>query len=186
MPLGRFDQYIEPFYRKDIESGRLTREKAQELLESFWLKLNLDSDYTHSGMESDTGQNITLGGVTPAGKDAVNEISYMCLNASRKIALSEPKIMVRMHKNSPPEFWNKCCQLAREGMGFPIFANDDVVIPAMEKAGYTLPDARDYSNGGCWEFIIPGRSNDRTHSGAVLDLKFHPAVLMGENGISNL
>ena len=167
VPLGRLDQYLYPFYRKDIERGTITGEKAQELLECLWLKLNADSDYTHGGLESDTGQNVTLGGISPQGEDTTNELSYMCIKATAKLRLTEPKLMVRLHRNSPKKFWESTCELAKLGTGFPLFSNDDVVVGTLERSGYSLTDARDYSNGGCWELVIPGRSNDRTHSGKV-------------------
>lgn len=166
VPLGRTDQILYPFYKKDIEAGILDRDFAFEILECFFMKLNYEIDRTHGEagkFESDTGQSVTIGGVDPiTGEDATNELTYMILDAKCDMRVTDPKVHLRVHKNTPEDIWKKAAYLNSLGMGFPTYENDDTIIPAFMAEGcYTLEDARDYSASGCWEMIIQGRSYNR-------------------------
>ncbi len=169
VPLGRFDQYIYPFYKKDIEEKALSGEEAFELLEALWIKLNSDRDKTHGkpNFEGDTGQTLTLGGQTADGNDATNPLSYLCLEATCQLKMSEPRVMVRFHKKTPEEFIKKCAELMKMEMGFPTICNDEVIIPALQTAGYSEEDAEDYCPAGCWEISVSGKADDRTNSGVI-------------------
>lgn len=167
IPLGRFDSYVYPYYQADCEAGRLTPESALELIECLWIKLNCDSDMTHTGIKGDTGQTMTLGGLNSAGRDSTNEVSYLCLQASRTLRKSEPQLCVRVHPGTSERFLKESLGLVRDGLGMPIFCNDDAIVPALVKDGYARPDALDYSLGGCWEITVAGKANDRTNSGRV-------------------
>lgn len=165
--LGRFDQYMFPYFKRDLESGLLTREQAFELLEAFFLSCNRDSDLYPGMQQGDNGQSLVLGGVTREGEEAWNELSAMCLRASEELRLIDPKINLRVSQKTPLEVFELGTRLTRLGLGFPQYENDDVAIPGLLTLGYDLPDARDYAMAACWEFIIPGKGMDIPNIGAL-------------------
>ena len=165
--LGRFDQYMWPFLSSDLQAGHLTVETAEELLAEFFISLNKDSDLYPGVQQGDNGQTLTLGGVTPTGDSAVNELTRMVLRVSRDLALIDPKINLRISAQTDLDLLVLATELTRIGLGFPQYCNDDVVIPALVSHGYTLEDARDYVVAACWEFIIPGRGMEVVNIGAV-------------------
>ena len=155
IPIGRFDQDLYPYLEKDLESGTLSRDEAQELLECLWIKLNFESDLT-----TDTCRNVTLSGQKPDGSDASNDLTYMCLDASSRLRLADPKINVRFHRGSPERLWTRCCEMVKEGLGgFPTFYNDEAIIPGLLKMGIPIEDARLDSCDGCQEIILPGKGD---------------------------
>ena len=158
--VGRFDQYMYPYYKHDIEAGILTEAEAYELLVETFLSLNKDTELYHGVQQGDNGQSLVLGGVTPEGTDGVNALTSLCLRASLDINLIDPKINLRVDKNTPLSLYTLGTKLTRQGMGFPQYSNDDVVIPGLVALGYDLQDARDYVVAACWEFIIPGKGMD--------------------------
>ena len=155
--LGRFDQYMLPWFQKDLESGRLTEASALELLEQYFLTFNMDSDLYPGMQQGDNGQSMVLGGLTPDGKDGFSRLSALCLQASLELKVIDPKINLRVSKNTPLSIYELGTRLTKQGLGFPQYSNDDVVIPGLEKLGYRTEDARDYAAAACWEFIIPGK-----------------------------
>lgn len=165
--LGRFDQYLWPYYQADLAAGRLTADAALELIEEFFLSCNRDSDLYIGVQQGDNGQSLMLGGVDRNGKDAFNDLSRLCLKASCELAVIDPKINLRVTSNTPLEVLEAGTELTRQGLGFPQYANDDVVIPALVRHGYALEDVRDYTVAACWEFIIPGCGMDIPNIGAV-------------------
>ena len=165
--VGRFDQYMWPYLKADLDSGKLNREQAQKLLEEFFLSFNRDSDLYTGMQQGDNGQSMMLGGCDKDGNCAVNELTYMCLEASLHNGRIDPKINIRVNKDTPLSLYEKCTQLTKQGLGFPQYSNDDVVIPALLKYGYSLEDARNYTVAACWEFIIPGTALDIPNIGAV-------------------
>jgi len=165
--VGRFDQWIYPFYKNDIERGILTDETALDLIEDFFLSFNRDSDLYWSLAWGDNGQSMMLGGVKRDGTSAVNELTYMCMEASRELRMIDPKINLRVDKNTPLELYEKGTELTKIGVGFPQYANDDIVIPGLVKVGYDIEDARDYSVAACWEFIVPNIAMDIPNIGAM-------------------
>ncbi len=158
--LGRFDQYLYPYYQKDIAAGRLTDETALELIEEFFISCNKDSDLYTGMQQGDNGQSMVLGGLNPDGKESYNALSDLCLRASLELKLIDPKINLRVNKNTPLELYEKGTKLTQQGLGFPQYANDDVVIPALLHWGYEKEDAYNYVVAACWEFIIPGKGTD--------------------------
>lgn len=152
---GRFDQYMYPFYKADLEAGRITYEEAYELIIEFFLALNRDSDLYYGVQVGDNGQSIVLGGCDRDGKDAFNDISMMCIDACRENNLIDPKINLRVNKNTPINVFIKGSELTKIGLGFPQYCNDDTIIPALLKAGYDIEDARNYAVAACWEYTIP-------------------------------
>ena len=165
--LGRIDQYLFPYYEADIKEGRLTEETALEELEEFFIACNRDSDLYIGVQQGDNGQSVMLGGVTRDGKPAFNALSRLCLKACGELKLVDPKINLRVDKTTPLEIYALGTELTAKGLGFPQYANDDVVIPALKRWGYELEDARDYSVAACWEFLIPGCGMDINNIDAV-------------------
>jgi pyruvate-formate lyase len=165
--LGRFDQYMWPYLQTDLATGRLTRQTAEELLAEFFISLNKDSDLYPGVQQGDNGQTLTLGGVTPNGESAVNELTYMVLRVAREVAMIDPKINLRISAQTDLDLLSLATELTRMGLGFPQYSNDDVVIPALVAHGYDLEDVRDYVVAACWEFIIPGRGMEVVNTGAV-------------------
>ena len=164
--IGRFDQWMYPFYRQDVITGTTTQQEAQELLECFFIKLNQFST-TYGGRyydgdvtlhPNDSLRNITLAGQTPRGKDGCNELTAMCLQAAARLRLPEPKLNVRFFQGAPHWLLRVCCRVLAKGMNVLAIFSDDVAIPALLKLGIPIEDARDYCNDGCSELVIGGRT----------------------------
>ena len=153
--LGRFDQYIYPYYKSDIEKGTLNEEQAYELIMEFFLACNKDSDLYVGMQQGDNGQSLVRGGRDAEGNCLFNEVSRMCLKASYELNLIDPKINLRCDANTPLEVYKLGAELTKRGLGFPQYDNDDVVIPGLLKLGYSEEDAHNYVVAACWEFIIP-------------------------------
>ncbi len=165
--IGRFDQYMFPYLKSDIDSGCLDYDQAFELLEEFFLTFNKDSDLYPGMQQGDNGQSMVLGGVDGEGNEAYNLLSEMCLKASLELKVIDPKINLRVHKNTGLSLYVSGTQLTKEGLGFPQYSNDDVVIPGLLNKGYSLEDARNYVVAACWEFIVPGVGMDIPNIGAL-------------------
>ncbi len=178
--VGRFDQYMYPYYKKDIETGALDDEKALAYTEEFFMSFNRDSDLYTGMQQGDNGQSLMLGGCRADGSCAVNELTYICLKASLHNRRIDPKINLRVDRNTPLELYELCTELTKQGLGFPQYSNDDVVIPALEKMGYAQEDARDYTVAACWEFIIPGIAMDIPNIGAVSHAQVVRDVMLAE------
>jgi formate C-acetyltransferase len=159
--IGRFDQWMYPFYEEDRESGRITQDEAQELLECLFIKMNEfggadEKGYSYQAPNDDL-RNIALAGQTPDGEDACNELTYVCLQASAVLMLPEPKLNVRFYQGSPRRLLEECCRVLAKGANVLAIFNDQVVIPSLSRLGIPLEDARDYCNDGCSELIIGGK-----------------------------
>jgi len=154
---GRLDQHLLPFYRKEIESGTLTREEAVELLESFWIKFNNHPAPPKVGVtaqESNTYTDfslINLGGVRPDGTDAVNELTYIILDVIEEMRLLQPSSMVQISKKNPDAFVHRTLQITKTGFGQPSFFNTDAIIQELVRQGKDLTDARNGGASGCVE-----------------------------------
>lgn len=165
--VGRFDQYIYPYFKRDMDAGVYTKETALDLLEDFFLSFNKDSDLYVGVQQGDNGQSMVLGGRREDGSEGFNELSELCLLASRDLKLIDPKINLRVSKETPLEIYEKGTELTKVGLGFPQYSNDDVVIEGLQKLGYDYKDAVNYVVAACWEFIIPNIGNDIANIGAV-------------------
>ena len=165
--VGRFDRYIYPYLRADMDAGVYTEDSALELLEDFFLSFNKDSDTYVGVQQGDNGQSMMLGGVDEDGRDVFNLLSELCLKASYNNKLIDPKINLRVGKYTPPERYTLASHLTKAGLGFPQYSNDDVVIPALERLGYSHEDASNYTVAACWEFIIPFVGADVANIGAL-------------------
>lgn len=158
--IGRFDKYMYPYLKADMEKGIYTEETALALLEDFFLSFNKDSDLYVGVQQGDNGQSMMLGGIDEEGEDVYNLLSGLCLEASYNNRLIDPKINLRVSKNTPPERFTEATKLTKAGLGFPQYSNDDIVIPGLEKLGYEHNDAVNYTVAACWEFIIPNVGAD--------------------------
>ncbi len=153
---GRFDQYMYPYYKKDLDSGKITREDAQELIDCIWVKLNdLNKCRDAASAEGFAGyslfQNLIVGGQNADGLDVTNDLSFMCITASMHVLLPQPSLSIRVWNKSPHELLIHAAELTRTGVGLPAYYNDEVIIPSLMSRGLTLQDAREYNIIGCVE-----------------------------------
>jgi pyruvate-formate lyase len=165
--LGRFDQYMWPYLKKDLDLGRLDINDAEQLLAEFFLSLNKDSDLYPGIQQGDNGQSLMLGGVKRDGSSGVNELTNMVLRVARGVGMIDPKINLRVSRDTSLDLLELAAELTQIGLGFPQYSNDEVVIPGLVAHGYALEDARDYCVAACWEFLIPGRGMEVVNIGAV-------------------
>ncbi len=154
--VGRFDQYMYPYLLGDMEKGVLTYEEALDMTENFFITFNKDSDLYRGMQQGDNGQSMMLGGYDEDGNDMYNTLSEICLKASLEVRLIDPKINLRVNKDTPLERLVFASKLTAAGLGFPQYSNDDVVVPGLIGLGYSKEDAVNYTVAACWEFIIPG------------------------------
>ena len=157
--LGRFDQYMYPYYLSDKKRG-VSDGEIFETLEGFFISLNYDTDIYSGWMVGDNGQSMVLGGFDKDGNSLYNELSEMCMRASLELELIDPKINLRVGKNTPIELYELGTELTKKGLGFPQYCNDDVVVPGLIKLGYDPEDAQNYVVAACWEYIIPNCGAD--------------------------
>lgn len=160
---GRLDQHLYPFYKKELEAGTLTRERAKELLSSFWVKFNNQPAPPKVGvtaLESNTYTDfslINLGGLTPDGTDAVNELSFLILDVIEEMRILQPSSMVQLSKMNPDRFLRRALQIVKTGFGQPSVFNTDTIIQELVRQGKTITDARSGGASGCVESGAFGR-----------------------------
>lgn len=195
IPVGRPDQYLYPYYKNDIESGRITEDFARELVSSWLVKfservqidkelwevdhmkpedeydggdpndlklmatMDNNQDWNYGTSANHWQMNIILGGLQPDGSDGTNELTYMILEQWAYYELVSPIMSVRFHKNTPTRLRDMCAAILRCGSGEPCIYNDEVVVKGLVDAGVPIEDARNYSNDGCWEVLIPGKTD---------------------------
>ncbi|MBQ8684032.1 MAG: hypothetical protein IJ518_05920 [Clostridia bacterium] len=153
MALGRIDQYLYPYYRKDIEQGTLTPERAQELLENVFMKIYERTVYRGS----DDVVNIAIGGTAPDGSCEINELSYLVLRAVKECNVPGPNLSARITHHTPDAFLDECLQVIGTGLGYPALMNDEINLKALSRFGYSHEDICDYSMVGCIENFITGK-----------------------------
>ena len=183
---GRFDQYMYPYYKKDMEAGTITREFAQELMDCIWVKLNdLNKCRDAASAEGFAGyslfQNLIAGGQNKEGEDVTNDLSVMCIQASMHVHLPAPSLSVRVWNGSPHECRIKAAELTRTGIGLPAYYNDEVIIPALQNRGLSLEDAREYNIIGCVEPQKAGKT-EGWHDAAFFNM-CRPLELVFSNGM---
>lgn len=159
---GRFDQYMYPYLKSDLEKGTITEEKAVELLTNLWIKtLTINKvrsqAHTFSSAGSPLYQNVTIGGQTTDKKDAVNDLSYLVLRSVAQTKLPQPNLSVRYHSGLDNRFMNECIEVMKLGFGMPAFNNDEIIIPSFMRIGVAEEDAYNYSAIGCVETAVPGK-----------------------------
>jgi formate C-acetyltransferase len=154
---GRLDQHLLPFYRRDLESGRLTEQKARELLQCFWVKFNNQPAPPKVGVtakESATYTDfclINLGGVTPSGEDGVNELTYLILDVIKEMRILQPSSMVQVSKKNPDRLVREALDIIKTGFGQPSLFNTDAIIAELTRQGKSIVDARCGGASGCVE-----------------------------------
>lgn len=184
---GRFDQYMYPFYKKDIEEGVLLRDQALLLLSLFFIKLNSLNkirpwNHTKFGVGYPLYSNLMVGGIKPDGLDGTNDLSYLCLKAMNEVRLPEPNFSVRYWNGSPEKLLCESAKLIREGFGMPSMFVDETVIKALSYIGIPEDIARDYASMGCVEVAIPGKWGHRAtgmsyiNFGKILELVLNNGV----------
>ena len=183
---GRFDQYMYPYYQKDMESGKITREFAQELMDCIWVKLNdLNKCRDAASAEGFAGyslfQNLIAGGQNEEGIDVTNDLSFLSIQASMHVFLPQPSLSVRVWNGTPHEFLIRAAELTRTGIGLPAYYNDEVIIPSLMSRGLTLQDARDYNIIGCVEPQKSGKT-EGWHDAAFFNM-CRPLELVFSNGM---
>jgi formate C-acetyltransferase len=159
---GRFDQYMYPYMKNDLDLNLINEEEIIELLTNLWIKtltINKVRSFTHtqSSAGSPMYQNVTIGGQTPDKKDAVNPLSYLVLKSVAQTRLPQPNLTVRYHAGLPKEFLDECIEVMKLGTGMPAFNNDEVIIPSFINWGVKEEDAYNYSAIGCVETAVPGK-----------------------------
>lgn len=183
---GRFDQYMNPYFEKDLATGKITREFAQELVDCIWVKLNdLNKVRDAASAEGFAGyslfQNLIAGGQDKYGNDVTNDMSFMCINATLHVMLPMPSFSVRVWNGSPHEFLLRAAEVTRTGVGLPAYYNDEVIIPALMSRGIPLEDARNYNIIGCVEPQVPAKT-DGWHDAAFFNM-CRPLELVFTNGV---
>ena len=165
---GRMDQYLYPYYKADLETGRITPEQAQELLDCLWIKFSepclfQDALTAEFAAGYPMFQNVCVGGVDPSGRDAVNDLSYLILQATMDVQLYQPSLSVRYSlARNPNSFLRKVVELISLGTGFPAFHNDDLGIRMVQNKGIPLREAFDWNPCGCVETNLEGRLRQYT------------------------
>ncbi len=194
IPLGRTDQYLYPYYKKDMEEGRIDDQMAEDLVTSFWVKfnervemnpehwenhnhpttysfgcdpddqsmfINLENgeDYNYGVSANHWDLNVIFAGTTRDGKDATNDLTYLLLETLAYLEVVTPVSAVRFSADAPQRLYDVCANILRVGTGEPVLYNDKPIIDGYVKLGMPVEDARDYSNDGCWETLVPGKSH---------------------------
>lgn len=159
---GRFDQYMYPYYDRDIKNGTIKESEALELLTCLWIKtLTINKVRSQSHTLSSAGspmyQNVTIAGQTTDKKDAVNDLSFLVLKSVAQTRLTQPNLTVRYHKNINKHFLDECVEVMRLGFGMPALNNDEIIIPSFMDWQVKEEDAYNYSAIGCVETAVPGK-----------------------------
>ena len=162
---GRLDQHLEPFYRRETSAGSLTRERAAELLECFWIKFNnqpappkVGVTAAESGTYTDFAQ-INLGGVKVDGSDGVNEVTYLLLDVVKEMRLLQPSASIQVSKKNPDRFIQRAARIIRTGFGQPSIFNADAIVQELVRQGKSIGDARQAGSSGCVEIGAFGKEN---------------------------
>ena len=152
---GRVDQYLYPYYERDIAAGTLTPDAARELLSCLWIRY-----FELAGAQAAVSahQHLTLGGVDAEGRDACNAVTWLCLDVTEELGLQRPQVGLRCSSQTPPELMARAVKVLRNRSANPDFCNDDQIVPALEHIGVQSQDARDFSLSGCHEVIVTGRA----------------------------
>ncbi|WP_165445441.1 glycyl radical protein [Bacilliculturomica massiliensis] len=180
--LGRFDQTMYPFYKKDLEEGRITFDQCVEMIECLWIKITeiikVRDDFDAQAFAGyPMWQNCAVGGVTPDGKDAVNEFSFCILQATSEVKTTQPTVSFRYHDNIDKNFFKKALTMIQDGLATPAMFNDKLIIPLVLSKGATIKEARDWSIEGCVENYVTGKTDGRPVVGYINTVKLVEFVL---------
>lgn len=178
---GRMDQYLYPYYEQDIKNGTMTRDEARELLECMWVDMAqfIDLYINPTGNEFQEGyahwEAVTIGGQTPDGEDATNDLSYLFLESKRDFPLNYPDLATRIHSRTPERFLHEIALTIKDGSGFPKLINDEEVVPLYAIKGAPINEALDYAVSGCTEARLPNRE---TYTSGCVYINFASALEM--------
>lgn len=178
---GRMDQYLYPFFEKDLNEGRITKDEAKELLECMWVEMAqfIDLYINPTGNEFNEGyahwEAVTIGGQTPEGQDATNDLSYLFLESKREFPLNYPDLATRIHSRTPQRFLHEIALTIKDGSGFPKLINDEEIVPLYAIKGAPLSAALDYAVSGCTEARLP---NHETYTSGCVYINFATALEM--------
>ena len=188
--LGRLDSILRPYYRRDLEQGRISAEQARELVSLLFIKLNeiwnvLEEAYIPGGegTEGKTTQNVTVGGLGPDGRDETDDLSGLILDAYADVQTVQPNVTARFNRDTPYEFWEKAASYVKEGVLLH-FMNDETVVETLVRGGHSLEDARNYGVVGCLEPNCQGKTFGSTFAVQFNGLKCLELAL--SNGIDNV
>ncbi|WP_416516947.1 glycyl radical protein [Bifidobacterium asteroides] len=184
---GRMDQYLDPFYERDLKAGLIDEPQAVELMTNLWLKtytINKIRPWSHTQFSAGSPlyQNVTVGGqklVNGQPQDATNPMSWLILKSVAQSHLTQPNLTVRYHKNLPDDFMSECIEVVRCGFGMPAFNDDEIIIPSFIDKGVAREDAYEYSAIGCVETAVPGKWGYRCTGMSFLN--FPKALLIAMN-----
>ncbi|QQO09831.1 pyruvate formate lyase family protein [Breznakiella homolactica] len=158
--LGHLDKMLDPYYRHDIENGIINRETALSFIKDFLTLLHKDYAFKSNMLLGDTGQIIILGGINEDGHYFSSELTSYFIQAAKELKLPDPKLLVRVSQKMPIEPLYESIKCLQTGIGYPLFSNDEVIIPALINFGYDEKDAYNYGTSACWEPFIIGKSSD--------------------------
>lgn len=161
--LGRLDDILINYYNEDIKNNVITREEAKALLKEFLLILHKDYYYKSNSLAGDTGQIIILGGIDKNGNNVVNELTYLFIELMTELQLPDPKVLLRVNKDTPRDLMKISLECIKTGVGCPLLANDDVIIPKLISFGFDKDDVYNYGTAACWEPFITGKAFDQNN-----------------------
>lgn len=160
--IGRIDEMLGPYLEADLKAGRLTMDEARELVAHFWIKgcewTGADGGGRGSSGDAQFYQNIILAGVDCAGREVTNEVTYLVLDVVEELHISDFPIAVRLNRKSPKRLLERIADVQRRGGGIVATYNEEVILEGLVKFGYKMEEARGFTNDGCWEVLIPGRT----------------------------
>ncbi len=159
--IGRIDEMLRPYLKRDLAQGTTTLDEAREDLAHFWVKGTewIGGLQGRGSGDAQHYQNIVLAGVDADGKEVANEVTYLVLDIVEELHISDYPIAVRLNSRTPEKLLRRIAEVQRHGGGIVAVYNEDVVIPSLVKFGYPLDEARRFANDGCWEAIVPGKTN---------------------------
>ncbi len=156
--LGRVDEMLGPYLKRDLADGRITLDEAREILAHFWIHGAEWAGIQRGSGDAQHYQNVLLAGIDADGKEVTNEVTYLILDIVEELHISDFPIAVRVNARSPEKLLQRVAEVQRHGGGIVAIYNEDVVIDGLVKFGYPLAEARTFVNDGCWEVLIPGRT----------------------------
>lgn len=179
--LGAWDSLLESYYKKDTETGKLTRTDVLQIIKDIFKILHENYEYKSNVLMGDTGQIFVLGKSNISGDYICNDLTYLFIEAMKELMLPEPKCLLRVNKNTPRKLIELALQSIVTGIGAPLFANDDIVIPKLIEFGIEPQDAYEYTASACWEPLIGGKSTSLNNMTVLNYLKALDNLLKREN-----
>lgn len=179
--LGRLDKILYPYYKKDIDNGKITKEEAEKLIREFLKTLHENYWFKSNSLLGDTGQIIILGGKEINGEYFYNDLTYIFIEQMEKLQLPDPKVLLRVSKNMPRSLMETSIRCIKTGIGCPLFSNDEVIIPKLIEFGYEEKDSYNYVTSACWEPLIAGKSLDQNNMKSIVFIEPFTEMLNTED-----